>query len=196
MAAHIKPAPSCLKADVWEHFGFKKKKESDNLDKTMAVCKLCHTNVKYSGNTTNLRSHLQRHHPDKLLTQNSRSCGPRRDPKQTVLDSDGGCSHKFPSTSPRSQKIKESIAYFICQDLRLYSVVEKIGFRRMVNAMVPRYPVPTSQHFTKVCVPRLYAQTKAYVKASLGKAERVALTCDGWTSRTTEAYVTITAPLY
>ncbi|KAJ4919271.1 hypothetical protein JOQ06_022231 [Pogonophryne albipinna] len=63
----------------------------------------------------------------------------------------------------------------------------------MVNAMEPRYPVPTRQHLTKVCVPRLYAQTKAHVKASLGKAERVALTCDGWTSRTTEAYVTITA---
>ncbi|KAI4819180.1 hypothetical protein KUCAC02_004449 [Chaenocephalus aceratus] len=63
----------------------------------------------------------------------------------------------------------------------------------MVNAMEPRYPVPTCQHLTKVCVPRLYAQTKAHVKASLGKVERVALTCDGWTSRTTEAYVTITA---
>ncbi|KAJ4940609.1 hypothetical protein JOQ06_026906 [Pogonophryne albipinna] len=194
MAANINPAPSCLKADVWEHFGFKKKKESDNLDKIMAVCKLCHTNVKYSGNTTNLRTHLQRHHPDKvMLTEELKKLRPRRDPKQTMLDSDGGCSHKFPSTSPRSQKITESIAYFICQDLRPYSVVENIGFRRMVNAMEPRYPVPTRQHLTKVCVPRLYAQTKAHVKASLGKAERVALTCDGWTSRTTEAYVTITA---
>ncbi|KAJ4940608.1 hypothetical protein JOQ06_026905 [Pogonophryne albipinna] len=160
----------------------------------MAVCKLCHTNVKYSGNTTNLRTHLQRHHPDKvMLTEELKKLRPRRDPKQTMLDSDGGCSHKFPSTSPRSQKITESIAYFICQDLRPYSVVENIGFRRMVNAMEPRYPVPTRQHLTKVCVPRLYAQTKAHVKASLGKAERVALTCDGWTSRTTEAYVTITA---
>nr|XP_010776357.1 PREDICTED: zinc finger BED domain-containing protein 1-like [Notothenia coriiceps] len=194
MAANINPAPSCLKADVWEHFGFKKKKESDNLDKTMAVCKLCHTNVKYSGNTTNLRTHLQRHHPDKvMLTGELKKLRPRRDPKQTVLDSDGGCSHKFPSTSPRSQKITESIVYFICQDLRPYSVVENIGFRRMVNAMEPRYPVPTRQHLTKVCVPRLCAQTKAHFKASLGKAERVALTCDGWTSRTTEAYVTITA---
>ncbi len=63
----------------------------------------------------------------------------------------------------------------------------------MVNAMEPRYPIATREHLTKVCVPRLYAQTKAHVKASLASAERVALTCDGWTSRTTEAYVTITA---
>lgn len=190
--ATITPAPSCLKAAVWEHFGFKTKKESDTLDKSFTVCKLCHTSVKYSGNTTNLRAHLKRHHPDKVvLTEEPKKL--RRDPKQTVLDSDGSCAHKFPSTSPRSQKITETIAYFICQDLRPYSVVENAGFRHMVNAMEPRYSIPTREHLTKVCVPRLYAETKAHVKASLANAERVALTCDGWTSRTTEAYVTITA---
>lgn len=194
MAANINPAPSCLKADVWEHFGFKKKKESDDLDKSIAVCKLCDTNVKYSGNTTNLRAHLKRHHPNKvMLTEEDPKKLRPRDPQQTTLDIDGGCSHKFPSASPRSQKITESIAYFICQDLRPYSVVENAGFRRMVNAMEPRYPIPTREHLTKVCIPRLYAQTRAHVKASLGSAERVALTCGGWTSRTTEAYVTITA---
>ena len=46
---------------------FIRKKESDELDKSLAVCKLCHTNVKYSGNTTNLRAHLKRHHPDKVM---------------------------------------------------------------------------------------------------------------------------------
>lgn len=193
MAANINPAPACLKADVWEHFGFKKKKESNDLDKSIAVCKLCGTNVKYSGNTTNLRAHLKRHHLDKfMLTEDPKQQQPR-DPKQTTLDIDAGCSHKFPSASPRSQKITESIAYFICQDLRPYSVVENPGFRRMVNAMEPRYPIPTREHLTKVCIPRLYAQIRAHVKASLASAERVALTCDGWTSRTTEAYVTITA---
>ncbi|XP_052399237.1 E3 SUMO-protein ligase ZBED1-like [Carassius gibelio] len=193
MAANLNPAPACFKADVWEHFGFKKKKESNDLDKSVAVCKLCGTNVKYSGNTTNLRSHLKRHHLEKFkLTEDPKQHRPR-DPKQTTLDIDGGCSHKFPSASPRSQKITESIAYFICQDLRPYSVVENPGFRRMVNAMEPRYPIPTREHLTKVCIPGLYSQTRAHVKASLASAERVALTCDGWTSRTTEAYVTITA---
>ena len=71
MAASINPAPACLKADVWEQFGFKKKKESEDLDKSMAVCKLCHTNVKYSGNATNLRAHLKRHHPDKVMLTES-----------------------------------------------------------------------------------------------------------------------------
>ncbi|XP_037829561.1 E3 SUMO-protein ligase ZBED1-like [Kryptolebias marmoratus] len=189
MTANIVPAPSCFKADVWTYFGFKKKKDSDFMDKALAVCKLCHTSVKNSGNTTNLRAHLKRHHPDKVMLAEEL----HRDPKQTMLGSDGMFSHKLPTTSPRSQKITETIAYFICQDLRPYSVVENAGFRRMVNAMEPRYQIPTREHLTKVCVPRLYTQTKAHVKASLDSAERVALTCDRWTSRTTEAYVTITA---
>lgn len=187
----VNPAPSSLKAGVWEHFGFKNK-PSGELDRSTAVCKLCNTNVKYSGNTTNLRAHLKRHHSDKL-TLLAEPKKIRCDPKQTTLDSDGGCSTKLPSTSPRSHKITQSIAYFICQDLGPYSVVENVGFRRMVTAMEPRYSIPTREHLTKVCILKLYAQTKEHVKASLASSERVALTCDGWTSRTTEAYVTITA---
>lgn len=58
----------------------------------------------------------------------------------------------------------------------------------MVNAMEPRYPVVTREHLTG-----LYTETKAHVKASLASMERVALTCDGLTLGTTEAYVTVMA---
>lgn len=65
----------------------------------------------------------------------------------------------------------------------------------MVNVMEPHYPIPIPirEHLTKVCIPRLYTQTKAHIKASLDSAARVAVTCNGRTSRTTEAYITITA---
>ncbi|KAL1276633.1 hypothetical protein QQF64_036256 [Cirrhinus molitorella] len=39
----------------------------------------------------------------------------------------------------------------------------------------------------------MYAQTRENVKSALKSAARVALTCDSWTSRATESYVTITA---
>ncbi|XP_078128000.1 E3 SUMO-protein ligase ZBED1-like [Sander vitreus] len=48
---------------------------------------------------------------------------------------------------------------------------------------------------TRQSLPGQRGETRAHVKASLASAERVALTCDGWTSHTTEAYVTITAHL-
>ena len=186
----LKPAPAGLKAGVWGYFGFRTKLDSEELDRTVAICKLCSTAVKFCNNTTNLRAHISRHHPEKKLEDEPKT---PRDPKQQVLDVSAVCTHKLPSTSPKALRITEAIGKFICQDLRPYSVVENVGFRSMVEAMEPRYRIPTREHLTKVVVPRLYNKTKTTVKDALASAERVALTCDGWTSRTTEAYVTITS---
>ena len=48
----IKDAPITYKSDVWANFGFS---ELDGkLEKTHAVCKVCHTKIRYFGNTTNV----------------------------------------------------------------------------------------------------------------------------------------------
>lgn len=59
--------------------------------------------------------------------------------------------------------------------------------------MEPRYVIPTRRYITDTAVPKLYEEVKQEVAESLSKAERVALTCDAWTSRATESYVTITS---
>ena len=48
------------KADIWRHFGLKKRKH----DGTVAVCKTC--TIKTSGCTTNMTTHLRRYHPQLL----------------------------------------------------------------------------------------------------------------------------------
>ena len=48
----IKDAPLTYKSEVWANFGFY---ELDGkLEKTHAVCKVCHTKIRYFGNTTNV----------------------------------------------------------------------------------------------------------------------------------------------
>lgn len=42
-------------------------------------------------------------------------------------------------------------------------------------------------------VPKMYDEVKKALKMSLNGAQRVALTCDRWTSRATESDVTITS---
>ncbi|KAL7382705.1 hypothetical protein ABVT39_026808 [Epinephelus coioides] len=49
-----------LKSSGWKHFGFCKK--GGVLDKSVAVCRMCKGQIKYSGNTTNLSNHLVRRH--------------------------------------------------------------------------------------------------------------------------------------
>lgn len=42
-------------------------------------------------------------------------------------------------------------------------------------------------------MPQLYEETKGKVASALTKMTRVALTCDAWTSRATQSFVTFTA---
>ncbi len=63
----------------------------------------------------------------------------------------------------------------------------------MLATLEPRYEIPSRRHFTEKVIPALYAETRAKVEDALQSAKRVALTCDGWTSRVTESFVTITA---
>ena len=48
------------RSGVWNYFT----KISDDVNNKSANCKLCNSNVKTAGNTTNLRCHLQKHHPN------------------------------------------------------------------------------------------------------------------------------------
>ena len=66
----ITDAPSSLRADVWQHFGFlisscaNGKKETD---KSKTICKYWRTKIRYTtGYTSNLRSHLVHQHSEKL----------------------------------------------------------------------------------------------------------------------------------
>ncbi len=85
------------------------------------------------------------------------------------------------------------MAAFITKDLRPYSVVENPRFRHMLKMLELRYKLPACSHLTEKFVPELYHETKAQVMASMTQANRVAITCDSWTSVSTESYVAIMA---
>lgn len=161
-----------------------------DLDRSCAVCKICFATVKYSGNTTNLRAHVTRNHEGATLQQANVSERRVEATQRTIEDLHFS---KLPASSARATKITRSVLCFIRKDMRPLSVVENEGFRNMMATLEPRYNIPSRQHITDVALPKLYMEVKATVLDSLGSAERVALTCDTWTSRATESYVTLTA---
>ncbi|XP_061782353.1 uncharacterized protein [Nerophis lumbriciformis] len=59
----IKDAPAKFKSKVWTHFGFYSV-DGTKVDKNFTVCKMCLLQIPYTGGTTNMHSHLFRHHPD------------------------------------------------------------------------------------------------------------------------------------
>ncbi|GAA6076760.1 zinc finger BED domain-containing protein 1-like, partial [Tachysurus ichikawai] len=63
---------------------------------------------------------------------------------------------KLPCTSEKAKRITESIALFICKDIRPYSVVENAGFRNMIHTLEPRYVIPSRKLFADTVVPKIY----------------------------------------
>lgn len=187
----IVDAPSSNKSVVWTHFGFPCKRQENGekiVDKTKTVCKLCRYSSPYTtASTTTMMYHLQRHHKEKLLPQ----------PKKQLPKDQPTLQKAFAApllaASRRAKDITQSIGFFIANDMRPFSVVEDEGFRKLVHTLEPKYHIPSRTHFSKSVVPAMYESARVKVKEALQKGERVAITTDGWTSRTTQSYLTITA---
>ena len=63
---------------VWDHFGFYKM--GNTVMKEKAVCKICNQECKYTGGTTNLNQHLQKHHSE--LFQSTSTAGNKSNQSQ------------------------------------------------------------------------------------------------------------------
>lgn len=59
----VVPLPHA-RSEVWSYFGFIADDEGEIQDKKKAICKICATTLSYSGNTTNLFTHLKAMHPE------------------------------------------------------------------------------------------------------------------------------------
>ncbi|XP_041372815.1 zinc finger BED domain-containing protein 4-like [Gigantopelta aegis] len=100
---------------------------------------------------------------------------------------------KMAPGSARAQLITRNISLFIATDLRPFSLVDSKAFRNLLNTLEPKYNLPTRATFSRKEIPALCREVYAQVQSILNEAETVALTTDGWTSRATESYITITS---
>ncbi|XP_041361859.1 E3 SUMO-protein ligase ZBED1-like [Gigantopelta aegis] len=98
---------------------------------------------------------------------------------------------KYKTTGERHKTVTKAVGRFIVKDLRPFSIVSNEGFKDMVEQLDPRYQLPSRTYFAETVIPNMYQECRADVISSL-KDVPVALTTDGWTSRATQSYVTIT----
>jgi hypothetical protein len=59
----VVPLPHA-RSEVWSYFGFIADDTGEIHDKRKTICKICATTLSYSGNTTNLFTHLKAMHPE------------------------------------------------------------------------------------------------------------------------------------
>ncbi|KAL7880871.1 hypothetical protein SRHO_G00031250 [Serrasalmus rhombeus] len=186
----IEDAPATFNSFVWQHFGYPAEMINGKrvTDKTRTICKHCMKTMPYTAaNTSTMQRHLQHHHSTVLKS----TTAPVKKTSQTTLTNTFG--PQLPQSSVRATAITRDIGVFIAADMRPFSVVENQGFRRLLHTLEPKYTIPSRTHFTRTVIPNLYEESKSKIVQILKDAASIAITTDGWTSRGTQSYITITA---
>lgn len=170
-----------LKYFVWKHILLSK------TEKEIAVCSICQEKLPYrSAKTTSLKKHLERKHHD-VLTKDVNCDGG----KQLTIKESVSRSQKSDAVAlPLSQNLIDKM---ICCDMEPISIVEHHGLRVLLNYLEPRYDVPFRKYTRERILPDLYSSTKTKLLNAIQTADSVSLTTDGWKSRATDNYVTVTA---
>lgn len=96
-------------------------------------------------------------------------------------------------SSIQKRKFDMLVLKMIVQDLQPFSVVEDKGFSELVAALCPKYKLPCRTTLSRQYLPSVYADMLTAANNLLASADYVTLTADIWTSRTTHAYMAITA---
>ncbi|XP_069128352.1 E3 SUMO-protein ligase ZBED1-like [Argopecten irradians] len=180
-------------SDVWKYFGFEKDNEGGYKDKKSAICRVCKSAVKYSGNTTNLNGHLNRYHYTVRYPQNSAAGKNTGTCFQPTLSNVLDRKQCLPIESQRAVSITNGIVNFIVGDLKPISIMEGAGFKSMLHQIEPKYKIPSRGHIVDKYILPKYENTKLALQLKLASSPRHAVTGDFWTSSASgDPYLTIT----
>ena len=168
---------------VWEFFSVETGSSKN------ARCKICNASISRGGttskdfNTSNLIKHLKRNHVKEhsdfvqASTKKQASTG-----QQQSLEGAFHRRDKYPPDSVKAKAITEKLVEFVALDDQPLSVVDKIGFRRLIEHLEPRYNLPNRRYLTETALPQLYARVYEHVKESLKDVPVVSFTSDIWSS--------------
>ena len=182
------------KSVIWIFFAVNKE------DKSKAICLTCNEKVSRGGsnpkhfNTTNLRKHLQSHSSEykkfcekeatkreEIAVANTQASAQAR-LKQITLQDLAERRKPFLPDHPRAKELTYRLAEMIAIDLQPFSIVEDVGFCRLMADLEPRYALPSRCYLSDVVVPEIHSKVKHRITELLQSAKYVSLTTDIWTS--------------
>jgi len=167
------------RSHVWNQFGFKADDNGIILNKKQVHCRVCNSVIAYSGNTTNLKSHLQ----TCTSIKSSLSSG-----IQTYFQV---CTSKLSVKSDRSKELTKGLMTFVIKDLKPISIVDGEGFREFMRIAVPEYIVPCRMTITRQ-IDQMAKVERENLKVALENIPNVCLTVDFWISMANNSYLGIT----
>lgn len=182
-------------SNVWSFF-------IRNNEKSTAKCNTCKREYKTSGNTSNLMDHINRFHPE-LKSTTSKS-GDEDSPTGSITShvrsSSGHQTIKtlfqkqtsYDNNSYRKKELDKALIFMISKDYQPFSIVEDVGFKHFVKLLDPKYDLPSRKLLSNDFLKYHYQEVRDKLFTLLEKVSDVSLTCDLWSSRANESYLTIT----
>ncbi len=150
----------------------------------MSTCKLCSNSYKTKGgNTSTITRHAQIAHPKEFKEAQI----VKKQPTIQQLFS----NPQYASGSARRLKLNRQVVKMIVQDMEPLSIVEKPGFKSLVQALDPKYGLPC-RATVRGLIKEIFGEVCAKIVIELQSADHVAITTDMWSSVNMDSFNAVT----
>ena len=95
--------------------------------------------------------------------------------------------------SPRAQAVTYAIAEMIVVDNQPLSLVENIGFQRLLKLLKPQYQVPSRKYVTEKILPSIHSKMRNELEKQIQQTKFLSFTTDIWTSNSDVSFLSFTA---
>ena len=152
---------------------------------------------------TLLTYHLEKRHPELFTafkekqriseqSTESSSLNPSESRQKKILQFTQ-TSNPLPRNSKLHKKLVCALTEFVCLDMQPVSVVEGIGFRKLLYTLEPRFQVPSRNHLSRTEIPLRYNQEAKSLKSQLLNPTSFSITTEIWsTSHQNCSYLSLT----
>ncbi len=195
------------KSTIWKFFSI------CAVDESKAICSTCGEKISRGGKsaktytTTNLKKHLhsrhKAHYEDfekqeaartaEIANAASGSGQSRPNPRQMSLEYLVDKQRQFAFDHPKSREINRLVAELMAVDNQPFSIVDDLGFTRLVHHLEPRYKLPSRRYFAETLIPSIYDKLKLLVAELLQAQQHVSCTTDIWSSPAHDSLLSLTA---
>ena len=90
---------------------------------------------------------------------------------QQTIERAFSLAHKYNRKGKKWQQLTNKVTRCIVKDMFPISIVEKQGFKQMLESFDPRYQLPSRKHFSKITIPALFNSTQAALSSTLREVE-------------------------
>ena len=120
------------------------------------------------------------------------SPGPTQQGSQRTLQETLNLKKIWDINSSQAKAIHRTIGEMMAVDNQPFSIVEDLGFTRLVKQLMPKYCLPSRKYFTSNVVPSIHTSVMEKVKKNVKEAEHISFTTDIWTTLSNDAFISLT----